>query len=274
MTDRPKQNFDENAVPKLVRELPAVEADADFRARLRNAFVEGRLEAKPVPERPSGQDGPLLGWLRWLVPVAAAAVVLITFIMMNRPPALRIAQVTGRGEVLVNGRAIDVTDEVALSAALRAGAEIETPPGALIDVIAGNVVLFEVTGGTHMTIPPVPGRWFGSEAACSLLVGEIRLKTGKDFPGRTLTVYTPEGITEITGTLLSVQRGEGGTCVCVLEGVAHVGVDKADMQAVEPGYRKVMHSDGTEEIIPVLPLHRDGVLDFDKRVGNRIERER
>jgi hypothetical protein len=39
---------------------------------------------------------------------------------------------------------------------------------------------------------------------------------------------------------------------------------------VEPGYRKVMMRDGTVEIIPVKPMHRDGVLDFDKRVGQHI----
>jgi ferric-dicitrate binding protein FerR (iron transport regulator) len=120
----------------------------------------------------------------------------------------------------------------------------------------------------------MPGRWFSREVACSLFVGEIRIKTGRDFPGSRLLVYTPEGITEIAGTLLSIQRSQGGTCVCVLEGIARVGVDEDDMQVIRPGSRKVMYSDGTQEIISIEPTHRDGVLDFDKRVGERIDRER
>lgn len=272
MTDRSKQNFDENDIPKLVRELPSVEADADFRERLRSAFTEGRLEAEPPQERTATEEKPRIGWLRWLVPVTAAAVLLIAVVTLNRAPDLRVLQATGRGEAHVDGRSIDVSDEDALAAAIRAGSEIETPPRALIDLLAEDVVLFEIAEGTHMSIPPMPGRWFGREVACSLYVGELRVKTGKRFPGSELVVYTPEGIVEIAGTLLSVQRDEGGTCVCVLEGIAQVGVDEDDMEPLQPGYRKVMLRDGTVEIIPVKPMHRDGVLDFDKRVGNRIER--
>jgi hypothetical protein len=274
MTDWSKRHLDENDIPKLVRELPRVEADEGFRRRLRSRFTEGRLDVEPVGAEPSGEGRPLLRLLRWPVVVAAAALVLITVVMLNRPANLRIAQVVGQGEVRADGRTIDLADQNALAAGIRAGAEIEVPPEVLIDLISGNVVLFEIAGGTRMSIPPMPGRWFSRDVACSLFVGEIRIKTGKDFPGSELLVYTPEGIVEITGTLLSVQRDEGGTCVCVLEGVALVGVDEDDMQQVKPGYRKVMYSDGTQEILSIKPMHRDGVLDFDERVGDRIERGR
>jgi ferric-dicitrate binding protein FerR (iron transport regulator) len=72
----------------------------------------------------------------------------------------------------------------------------------------------------------------------------------------------------VTGTLLSVQCDTLGTCVCVLEGKARVGVDESDLEIVTPGLRKVMMRDGTKEIIPVKPMHRDGVLDFDDRVDH------
>lgn len=272
MADWSKHRIEDKDIPRLVRDLPLVRADADFRKRLRSAFTEGRLEKEPVLGESSGGRRPLLGWLRWPVAVAAAAaVVLITAVILNRPADLTITQVIGQGDALVDGRTINVTDENALGASIRAGAEIETPPGALIDLISGNVVLFEITGGTRMSIPPMPGRWFGRDVACSLYVGEIRIKTGRDFPGSELLVYTPEGIVAIKGTLLSIQRDEGGTCVCVLEGIAQVGVDEDDLQPVKPGYRKVMYRDGKKEIIPVKPMHRDGVLDFDKRVGDRIQ---
>jgi ferric-dicitrate binding protein FerR (iron transport regulator) len=271
MTDRSKQHFDENDIPRLVRELPTVEADGDFRERLRSAFAEGRMETSRPEDRESSEEKPRFFWWRWMVPATAAAVLLVTIMTLNRAPDLRVSQVTGQGEAQVDGRSIALEDIDALTAAIRAGSEIETPPGALIDLLAEDVVLFEITGGTRMSIPAMPGRWFGREVSCSLFVGELRIKTGKRFPGSEFLVYTPEGIVEIAGTLLSVQRDEGGTCVCVLEGIAHVGVDPDDMQPVKPGYRKVMMRDGTVEIIPVKPMHRDGVLDFDKRVGHQIE---
>jgi hypothetical protein len=49
-------------------------------------------------------------------------------------------------------------------------------------------------------------------------------------------------------------------------------VNEADLQPVEPGYRRVMLRDGTKKILPIQEQHRDGVLDFNRRVGDRIER--
>jgi ferric-dicitrate binding protein FerR (iron transport regulator) len=270
MTDRSKQHFEENDIPRRVEELPPVEADADFRERLRSAFVGGRLETERPRQAESAEKKRRIAWWHWVVPAAAAAVLLAGIVTLNRGPDLRVLEVTGQGEARVDGRRVALDNIEALRADVHAGSEIETPAGTLVDLLAKDVAMFEITGGTHMSIPEMPGRWFGREAACSLFVGEVRIKTGSRFPGSKLVVVTPEGIVEIAGTLLSVQRDSGGTCVCVLEGTAYVGVDQNDMQAVEPGYRKVMLTDGTVEIMPVEPTHRDGVLDFDERVGSQI----
>jgi hypothetical protein len=272
MRDFSKQPIDEKDIPGLVRGLPAVEADANFRERLRSAFTEGALESGPVIDEQADSPRPLFGWLRWPAAVAAAAVVvLVAVVVLNRPAELRIAEVVGEGEVRLDGKMIDLADEAALAGGIRAGAEIETPSGALIDLISGDVMLFEIAGGTRLTIPPMPGRWFARDIACSLHVGAIHIKTGRDFPGSRLLVYTPEGIVAVTGTMLSIDRGEGWTCVCVLEGTVHVGTDEASMDPVKPGDRKVMHADGTAEIIPIEAAHRDAVLEFDKRLGDRID---
>jgi hypothetical protein len=39
---------------------------------------------------------------------------------------------------------------------------------------------------------------------------------------------------------------------------------------VAPGFRKVMLRDGTNKIIPIQPAHRDGVLEFNRRLGDRV----
>lgn len=272
MTERPRK-IDEKDIAAWVEKLPSIEADGDFRARLKSEFAEGRFAAGQPAREERRPERPTIPWWRWMVPAAAAAVLVIAIVNLNRGPALRVAQAMGVGDVRVDGRAIALNDTDALDAAMRRAGEIESPAGALIDLMVKDVVLFEVAGGTRMSIPKAPGRWFGRAAACSLFVGEMRIKTGQHFSGSELAVFTPEGRVEITGTLVSIQRDDGGTCVCVIEGIAYVGRGADDMQPVSPGYRKVMLVDGTAEIIPILPLHRDGVLDFDKRMGDQIEAE-
>jgi ferric-dicitrate binding protein FerR (iron transport regulator) len=271
MDDSSKRHVDENDIPRRVRELPLVEADADFRERLKSTFVEGRLEAGPSSETTGAGVRARISWWRWAVPAAAAAVVLLAVVSLNRAPAIRVAQVSGHGTVRVDGHPIALDDAKTLDASIRAGSEIETPPDALVDLLAGDVMLLEVTGGTRVSIPSVPARWFGRAVACSLSAGEMRIKTGRRFPGDELVVNTPEGRVAITGTMLSIERDAGGTCVCVVEGTASVGMNGSDMQAVKPGYRKVMFSNGTAKILPIEPVHRDGVLNFDARVGSLIK---
>jgi ferric-dicitrate binding protein FerR (iron transport regulator) len=279
MSDSSKKHSDTQDIQRRVRELPAVEADADFRERLRSAFAEGRLEAEarsrpqeePPPRDARAGRKPRFAWWHWMIPAAAAAVILIVVGTLNRAPELRVAQVTGHGDVRVDGSSIPLDDSRALGESIRPGIEIEMPEDAVIDLLAGDVILFEVTGGTRMSIPAVPNRWFGRVVECSLSVGEMRIKTGKGFPGSELLVMTPEGRVEISGTMVSIERSPGVTCVCVVEGIAHVGTDREDMQPVQPGYRKVMFGDGEAKIIPIEPIHEEGVLDFDSRVGDRID---
>ena len=272
--DRSKNNVDEESVSKWVGELPGAEARGEFRDSLRSAFVSGEIdtashEADAAPRAPLPKAKP--SWLRWLAPDVATAVVAVFLVVnVDRAPELQIVAVAGTGIATVDSQEVDLSDRAALAGVVRSGAEIELPEGATLDVTLGGAV-YEVTAGTHLTLPNGPGRWFENAVSCSLYVGELRLKTGTRFAGSELRVFTPEGMVVVTGTLLSVQCDDGGTCVCVLEGVARVGVDEEDLEAVEPGFRKVMLRDGTIKIIPVKPMHRDGVLDFDSRAGHHAE---
>jgi ferric-dicitrate binding protein FerR (iron transport regulator) len=266
MTDRPNNRPDEETVAMWVRQLPDADADDTYRERLRAAFISGELggaagDAHATAPRPRH-------W-RWVVPAVAAALafVLVSIALINRGPQLKLIDATGTGIVRVDGE----TTELQSGQILGQGVRIDMPAGETIGLLAQGVALYEVTGGTQMTIPPTPGRWFNRAVECSVFVGELRLKTGARFPGSVLRVYTPDGIVEVTGTLLSIQCDSGGTCVCVLEGDARVGIDENDLESVTPGNRKIMLRDGTVEIIPVKPMHRDGVLDFDQRLGDRID---
>jgi hypothetical protein len=272
MTDRPKDHMDDESIASGIGKLPGVEADPAFRDRLRSAFVSGELDAKGAPEpgRPSQRSG--LRWWHWLVPATAVAVAAALFVLNPGPP-LRVASMPEEGYVRIAGAPIQLIDTGKLNDALVPGASVALPPDETLDLVADGTVLYEVVGGTRMTLPATPGRWFSRAPTCSLFAGEIRMKTGAQFAGASLRVYTPDGMVVVTGTLLSIQSDAGGTCVCVLEGTAEVGINEADLQPVPPGNRKIMLKDGTVEIIPVKPMHRDGVLDFDQRVGDRMQSE-
>jgi len=273
MNDRSGKHMDDEAIARGIRNLPDVEADPAFRERLRSAFVSGGLPAGEEPKsaslRPGGGG---LRWWQWLVPATAVAAVALILVALNPGPALRVLEAPVDGYVRVDETPIQFVDRARLDEALVAGASLALPPGRNLDLVADGTVLYEVAGGTRMTIPATPGRWFARAAECTLYSGEIRMKTGARFPGATLRVYTPDGMVVVTGTLLSVQCDEGGTCVCVLEGTARVGVDAESLEPVPPGNRKIMLRDGTVKIIPVKEMHRDGVLDFDARVGDQMNR--
>jgi ferric-dicitrate binding protein FerR (iron transport regulator) len=136
-----------------------------------------------------------------------------------------------------------------------------------------GIGVYELVPGTRVTLPGVPGRWWRRTVVGSVLVGEFRFKSEPGFSGSQLTLHTPEGLVEITGTLLSIQCDDSGTCVCVLEGHVRVGVDRDDLELIEPGSRKVMLRNGEVKIVPVKPMHRDGVLEFADRIGAVTEEE-
>ena len=202
---------------------------------------------------------------------AAAAAVLIGAVMLNRGPGLQVLDSAGTGPVQVGGVSVPLSDQRELQSRIKFGVELEVPVRATIDLWAKDIAIYEVTGGTRMTLPASPGRWIGRSVECSVFVGEVRLRTGERFSGSELRFYTPDGIVEVSGTLLSVQCDTLGTCVCVLEGSARVGVDEDDLELVTPGHRKIMLRDGTKKIIPVKPMHRDGVLDFSERMEKRLK---
>ncbi|MGD8869244.1 MAG: hypothetical protein PVI01_16610 [Gemmatimonadales bacterium] len=275
--DRSKKNVTDETVAQWLRELGDVPADGAFRDRLRSAFVSGEIaeaeradSAQPAdaPARP--QPPARAGWSpwRWLVPVAVAMATVAAF-LINTGPAMEVIDVSGSGGIVVDGR--NFTEAGAMEASLQPGDVVSVPADATLDLAMEGTALYELAGGSRMTIPASPGRWWNKAVECSLFVGELRFKSGEQFAGRTLHVFTPDGMVVITGTLLSVQTDAAGTCVCVLEGKAMVGTDSADLEEVTPGFRKVMMRDGTKEIIPVKPMHRDGVLDFDQRLGDRME---
>ena len=276
MSDNNGFDRDQERIRGAIRSLPSVEADPDFRERLKADFVAGRL-GETGPEADPGVAGrrPVWrwGWRRLPLP-AAVAVIVVVFLLLNGAPAPVVTDVTGDGTVTVDGRAFPTSDLSAIAAAIRPGVHVELSGGVELDLVYGTAMAVQISPGAA-TIPAAPARWFGRAVECRLEIGEMAFVTGPKFRGGHLVITTGEGAIEITGTLVSVFRDSSVTCVCVHEGTASVGIDAADMEPIPAGKRKVMFADGSAPIVTdIAPPHRDHLIEFEKKYGRVVRPNR
>jgi hypothetical protein len=96
--------------------------------------------------------------------------------------------------------------------------------------------------------------------------GETKIKTGPGFPGTELHILTTEGRTELVGSIVSVYKGDGYTCVCVLNGTAQVGADEEHLEEISRGMLKIMFGDGSPPIVTDIASQHEAELEkFDDR---------
>lgn len=266
MTDEPmKLTLEQDRVRDAVRSLGQVPANTAFRQRLKREFVSGDIARQQVLELDSQPRFPR--WLsRVFLPLAAAAVAVVMFIVLTPGPTWKFHGIAGQGLVAVNGVEVDASDVQTLSRLIRPGARITVPEGVALDLIAGDVLLLELDEGADATVPQNPGRWLREVMLSQVATGELRLKTGPGFPGHQFDVRTPEGLIEVTGTIVSVFRGPDLTCVCVFEGTARIGQDPETMEIIPAGQRKVMFLDRRSPMITeIMPEHEHGLEGFLER---------
>src|SRR5439155_1381731 len=165
-------------------------------------------------------------------PVALLAVALFA---TNRGPAWTVLSTTGDGIAIVDETPVPLAHAEELERRLRPGARVVAPEGAQVGLARAAGIVFQGTGGTEFTVPASPGRWFARRVTGAVRHGEIRVTTGPSFRGARLHLDTPEASVEVTGTTLAVICEPAGTCVCVFEGVVHVGAKGAAAEAVPGG---------------------------------------
>ena len=185
---------------------------------------------------------------------------------LNPLPGPQILGLEGAGRVLVDGREFSAADRAGLDQALRAGSRVELGPEVTLDLIYPGSMAMRLEAGTEMTLPGRPGRWFHRSVEADLPLGELSLRTGPRLKGGQVLVSTPEGLTTVRGTLISVFRNPDVTCVCLFEGSASVAVGGQDLGRLDPQKRWVMFSDGSEPaLMAIEPGHRDHMLSFDEK---------
>jgi ferric-dicitrate binding protein FerR (iron transport regulator) len=257
MSDEHRPDSPEARARERVRELPAPAADPAVRARLRRGFVAGTLAPsgiRAVPADPGARTrrGPTR--LRWLAPLAAAAVLLVV-LALNQPPAWRLAGVSGEGSVTIDGRRVAAVDHGALRRRLRPGARIVTGDDVELTLRGGGAMTLVAIPRTEFELPALPRRWLDRTGRGRVLMGEIRGVTGAAFSG-TLNILTPEAHVQVTGTTFAVIRDSTGSCVCVLEGHVRIGPVGGELRAVGAERRRLIHRDGTVHEEPIPPPER------------------
>lgn len=253
---------EERRARDAVRSLAVAEPDPEFRARLRDQFVTGRLEVVPFPVRLPWHRRPMTHWTL----AAAAAVALVAgTLFFNQGAAWRVVAAHGEGTAIVDGRPVALSSRSDFRALFRPGTRIVMPEGVDVALRSGDAMLAEIAPGSDITVPSLPGRWFMRTGIGEVRSGELRLTTGAGFRGATLALATPDAHVMVTGTTLAVICEPTGTCVCVLEGAAHVGPDARSMEMVTAGTRGYVFADGRKmehaqirpEEMPLLGALRD-----------------
>lgn len=264
MTGNPEERTPlEEAARDAVRSLAPARPDADFRARLGQAFVSGEIARevpRVVPIRPRT-------WPVWALAAAAALLVVFLFSRdQSDATAFIVTSVDATGSIeSVDAEPIPMSELRAGSTTLPAGADVLVGSGA-VELLLPGLVAIRANPGSLRLPTTVDG-----PLEFTVAKGEVLFVTGPDFPGRRILVHTPEGRVEVVGTAFAVYRDDAVTCVCVLEGEALVGVDEADLQPIPPGKRKVMHADGKpSEILDIVPAHRAGIVEFVDRAREQL----
>ncbi|HSQ61388.1 MAG TPA: FecR family protein [Acidobacteriota bacterium] len=264
--DREHEDVDALHARNVLRGTPPPAPDPEYRARLKAAFAIGAIE-HPAEGSPAHEGADRLGPSPLLPPtpiptprrrqsalwtgLAAAAAIVIAVLagVLNRGPEWMLTEVRGQGVVRLDGVPVAASDRESIERLIQPGVQIEVPPGVEVDLMAGRVMAIGLTGGTDLTVPPTPPRWFARRAELHVRSGEIRVSTGPSFPGAQLDVSTPDASIEVTGTTFAVILEPHGTCVCVLEGRVKVGRrDTHDLGEVEAGRLRFVFHDAREPV--------------------------
>ncbi len=261
MSERNDMNLtpEERRLQEAIRGLGEVRADDGFRDRLRGQFISGNFgEVVPLGKKSNRRR-------LWGTAISSMAAILAFLLLSSGDPAWTLKSVSGTGSILVNGHSVDASDFEGLKALVEPGARFVVPATAELELRLGKVMVFGIIRDSDVTIPTNPeGDDTGYTA--TVTVGELLVKTGPAFPGEELLILTSEGRIELTGTTIAVNKGDGFTCVCVLEGTARIGKDEADLEDVAAGYRKVMFADGSPSIIVDIEVgHEKDLTDFESR---------
>ena len=217
-------------------------ADPAFRARLRQQFLD--VDAPPavepgmVPVRKRNNVFPLV----WPAVLAASVAFIIWFELSNdNVVRWHVRDAAANGDYVVDGYALDPTQEKRMKDLLQTAHEIETKDEGLRLQLLDQLVL-ELGPHTHVSQMRFPAAGAYSLHADA---GSLRVATGPGFPGG-LRITTDDMVTDVTGTCYAVDiEPKKGTCLCCLHGTVMCDArDKSGQHPVGADKRGFAFHDG------------------------------
>jgi len=181
--------------------------------------------------------------LRWSYIPLALAMLLAIVLFLNRGPAWMVLQTDQTGTLLVDDRVISLS-KGGVSSVLVSGKTVELASAGPMLLASPGHLAMEILPGARVTIPALPGRWFGRTGRGEVAEGSVRILTGPSFKGSELWIGTPEASVLISGSTLSIRRSEKGTRVSVLEGEVRLGRDPSDLELIPEGTSRTVYADG------------------------------
>jgi len=255
----------EPRIREAIRSSGEVRADAAFRQRLKRKFSSGTISEPAGPQDETrARSFPRWAWV--LLPAAALILLFAYFLPRTPAPAWSIQAVHGEGRVEIDGQALATDEPDLVARLLGSGGRVRLPDEVALDLRLDDRLILALDKGSDVTLPAPAEPGSGGPLISEVHDGELRIMTGPVFPGTGMHILTTEGRTEITGTIISVYKGDGYTCVCVLEGTALIGADELQLQQVEAGKLLVMFDDGSDPILADISSdHETDLLEFEER---------
>ena len=174
-------------------------ADPEFRDRLRRQFMHGELTPAATATVRQKERRPYAGrgWFaaparRWAAAAAALAVLAGGGWYLNRGPEWVMVAASGVGVAVIDGLPVPMNHLEDLRRRMKPGVRVRVPAGSQLMVAIPGQLAFQVTPGTDVTLPSVPGRWFGRRVRAELRGGVLRVATGQGFRGAELALSTRE----------------------------------------------------------------------------------
>ena len=267
MTDRdgPPLTSDELRVTERLRSVTPPSADPAFRERLRVDFISGSLGERPrIVPMPAARPR---RWIQWVMAASAAAAIVGAVAALNQAPRWTALPSAGTGNLIVNGVSLPVRETSELTRRLRPGSRMKLESTQDLELISSGLIALQLSPGTEIVLPPAPGRWFGRASHASVSGGSLRVTTGRRFNGAHLAITTPEASVHVTGTTLAVIAEPTGTCVCVLEGTAHVSPHRGQAKRVHSGTScEVSRGARTSRMVDMRETERPKLLDLRDRM--------
>lgn len=256
----------QRAARDAVRSLPGAAADPDFRAALREQFVRGEFRHSSRPTRTAGRRRRRRGFAL-AAPLAIAAALALVVGVLNHSADWTVVHAAGTDYVMVDGERVPCDDLSPLQAAIEPGCRVQMPDGGQMEVVTDALAL-QINGGTDVTIPRPPGRWFARSIDSEVLGnGTFRVVTRPGFEGARYELRTEAATLEVTGTAFSVMNSPGTVCICVLDGEVRARMADGSTKAIGPGGRLTLAVDGsTLDTGSMLPPEREALTDLQDRL--------